>query len=313
MTNRQVYHLQTLADLPAQPPTFVAIGSFDGVHLGHQTILRQMITAARKAQMQTAVLTFFPHPRRLTQQLTGPYYLATLDQRIQLLKQLGLDVIVTHPFNEAIRSMSADAFVTQLCDALGMVELWGGRIVLGRNREGTVPYLRQLGQSLGFTVQTVETLTMWNGRIVNSSRIRESLATGDIPDANGCLKRPYQLCGPVVEGDRRGRTIGFPTANLATWPEQIHPQHGVYAARTVINGNPYIAAVNIGVRPTVDGQQLRVEAHILDFKGDLYGQTLCLDLIQQIRQEQRFSGLEALKAQIAADIAQIRTLLAEAT
>ncbi len=297
-----------LAQLPPPTPTFVAIGSFDGVHRGHQAVLTKMVQAARDAGVKTAVLTFFPHPKRVIQGSTDPYYISTLSDRTALLAELGLDLVVVHPFDEVVRHTRAADFVAMMRQRLDMRQLWGGNFALGYQRQGNIPFLRQLGLEMGYTVEVVDSMMMWNNTLVSSSRIRHSLKAGDIADVNGCLKRPYRVIGEVVRGDQRGRLIGFPTANIHYWQEQLLPANGVYATYAWVDQTRYLAATNVGVRPTVDGHRLTVEAHLLNFDADLYGQTLRVDFIGRIRPEMKFSGLEALKAQIQADVEQVREI-----
>ncbi|MFQ5419646.1 MAG: bifunctional riboflavin kinase/FAD synthetase, partial [Anaerolineae bacterium] len=287
----------------------VAVGSFDGLHRGHQRLLDSIVTNAREAKARTAVLTFFPHPKRVLQNLRGRYYLTTIEDRVALLGELGIDLVITLPFTEEIRLTRAADFMAQLRQRLDLRQLWGGNFALGYRREGTIPFLRQLGPEMGFSVHQVAGMVEWHGRLVSSSRVRASLQAGDIGDVNGCLGRPYHLSGEVVMGDQRGRTIGVPTANLSVWDELILPANGVYAAYAWVDGRRHLAAANIGTRPTVDGQTITIEAHLLDFNGDLYGQKLKLEFIQRLRPEQKFDGLVALKAQIQADIQQTRQLL----
>lgn len=301
-----VKHVQNLSELSDPRPTLVAIGSFDGVHLGHQAILRQMVTAGQQAGMRTAVITFFPHPRQLLQTAAPAYYLATLADRVSWLSALGIDQVIVLPFTEAVRTTRAADFVDQLCQHVGMRQLWGGEFGLGYNREGDYSFLQTLGQRKGFSVQMVQQKVEWQGELVSSSRIRQALQAGDLNVANGCFSRPYRLRGPIVQGDQRGRTLGFPTANLAYWPEQLVPANGVYATTVTVGQTVYWAATNVGTRPTIDGHKLTVEAHLLDFAGDLYQQELILEFRHFIRAEQKFNGLDALQAQIAADVAQVR-------
>ena len=301
--------VEKLSDIDEPHPTFVAIGSFDGVHLGHQAVLQAMVNAAKSAGARTAVLTFFPHPKRVIQQLTEPYYLGTLDDRVALLAQQGIDLVITHPFNDAVRQTRAATFVEELCRYLEMRQLWGGNFALGYQREGDIPFLRRLGEEKAFTVELVDGMVMWRGERVSSSRIRRSLTEGDLVEVTGCLGRPYRISGTVIQGQQMGRTIGFPTANLAFWAEQLLPANGVYATRAWLDDTCHLAATNVGVRPTVDGHRLTVEAHLLDFEGDLYGRPIKLDFMHRIRPEMKFSGLEALKAQIHIDVAQVRELL----
>ena len=301
--------VEQLSDVTERRPTFVAIGSFDGVHLGHQAVLQKMVNAARMVAARTAVLTFFPHPKRVIQNLTAPYYLSTLEERVAFLAQLGIDLIITHPFNETVQHTRAAEFVADLCHYLDMRQLWGGNFALGYQREGDIPFLRRLGEEKGYTVEQVEAMVFWQGERVSSSRIRHSLLAGDMAEANGCLGRPYGVSGVVVEGQKMGRTIGFPTANIDFWPEQLLPANGVYATYAWLDSTRYFAATNVGIRPTVNGRAVTVEAHLLDFDMDIYGRTLRLEFIERIRPEMKFAGLEALKAQIQVDVDRVRELL----
>ena len=302
-------HVYNLADAPERVPTFLAIGSFDGVHRGHQAVLQNMITAAQRQQARTAVLTFFPHPKRVIQKLTGRYYLTPLKERVTLLAEQGIDIIITHPFDDAVRQTRAADFVEQLCYQLDMRQLWGGDFAFGYQREGDVPFLRRLGEEKGYSVELVREMVLWQDKLVSSSRIRHALRVGEIDEVNGCLGRPYSLQGVVVEGAKRGRTIGFPTANLQVWEELLLPANGVYATYAWVGDVRVMAATNIGVRPTVDGQHLTIEVHLIDFQDDLYGQTIRLDFMSRIRSEIKFSDLEALIAQIQMDVQQIREQL----
>lgn len=307
MTN--FIHVTHLSEVTNQLPTFVAIGSFDGVHLGHQAVLRTMVAAAKKVGARTAVLTFFPHPKRVLRNLTDPYYINSLADRVAWIAEQGIDLIITHPFNDEVRQTRAADFIEQLQRYLDMRQLWGGDFALGYKREGDVPFLRRLGEEKGYTVELVQALVAYEGEFVSSSRIRRHLQAGEIEVANGCLGRPYRLQGQVKQGDQRGRTLGFPTANLHYWEELLIPANGVYATIALVNNERYPAATNVGVRPTVDGTQLTVEAHLLNFAGDLYDQELCLEFISRIRPEKKFSGLDELKAQISSDVQQIQELL----
>jgi len=295
-----------LSEVDHKRPTYVAIGSFDGVHRGHQALLRSMVARARETGARTAALTFFPHPRRVMQTLPPRFYLTTLEDRVRLLADQGIDLIITHPFDDEVRQIRAADFVDQLLDALDMKQLWGGNFALGYRREGDVPFLRRQGEEKGFTVETLAEPVMWGGAPVSSRRIRAALEAGDLAEANGCLDRLYCVRGPVVKGDQRGRTIGFPTANLALWSELLLPANGVYATYIWVGGRRHAAATNVGVRPTVDGLSLTVEAHILDFDRDIYGEQVRLEFVRRIRPEMKFPGLDALKAQILVDTETVR-------
>ena len=297
-----------LSEVDHKRPTYVAIGSFDGVHRGHQALLRAMVERARADGLRTAALTFFPHPRRVMQTLPPRFYLTTLEDRVRLLADQGIDLIITHPFDDEVRQIRAADFVDQLVAALDMKQLWGGNIALGYRREGDIPFLRRQGEQKGFTVETFDELVSWNGEPVSSRRIRAGLEAGDMDDVNGCLGRLYCVRGHVVKGDQRGRTLGFPTANLSLWDELLLPGNGVYATWARVEGQRLAAATNVGVRPTVDGASLTVEAHLLDFDGDIYGEEVRLEFVRRIRPEMKFAGLDALKAQILADVTEVRRM-----
>lgn len=294
-----------LSEVDHKQPTCVAIGSFDGVHRGHQALLRRMAAEARVADMRTAALTFFPHPRRVLHTLPPRFYLTTLDERVRLLAEQGIDLIITHPFDDEVRHIRAADFVDQLLSTLDMKQLWGGNFALGYQREGDVPFLRRQGELKGFTVETLAEPVLLDGEMISSRRVRRALEAGDMAEVTGCLGRYFGVRGPVVKGDQRGRTIGFPTANLAVWDELLLPGNGVYATYAWVGQRRHAAATNVGVRPTVDGLKLTVEAHILDFDDDIYGERVRLEFVRRIRPEMKFSGLDELKAQIAADVAQV--------
>lgn len=298
-----------LTNLIKNEPVFLAIGVFDGLHLGHQRLLQRMKEAAVAVGARPGVLTFFPHPKVVTQGISGRIYLTTLEQRLTLLAEQGMEIIIPHTFDEQVRNTRAADFIDQLGKHLHLRQLWGGDFSLGYKREGNGQFLSQLGQSRGFTVQTLTDLVMADGQLVSSSRVRESLASGRIADVNGCLGRPFDVAGEVIHGDQRGRTIGFPTANLAVWEQHLLPANGVYATYAWLGPERFKAATNVGVRPTVNGQRLSVEAHLLDFDRDIYGQQLRLEFMATIREERKFNGLEALKAQIRADVTQVNEQL----
>ncbi|MCO5194886.1 MAG: bifunctional riboflavin kinase/FAD synthetase [Anaerolineae bacterium] len=302
-------HVYDLADIHDHMPTAVAIGVFDGVHRGHQALLADMVAAARAANLRPAVLTFFPHPKLVIQGRTeGRYYLSRLSERAQLLVDLGVDLVITQLFDEQVRMTRAREFIGRLQAAVHLRQLWGGNFSLGHRREGDYDYLSRLGQEQGFTVHLKQNLVMANGERVSSSRIRRGLASGDIDDVNACLGRAFRVSGEVVQGAQRGRTIGFPTANVAAWEQQLLPANGVYATIVRVGEQRYAAATNVGVRPTVAGNDVTVEAHCLDFDGDLYGKTIEVDFVSHIRGEKKFAGMDALKAGIAADVEQVRRL-----
>lgn len=309
---RAFKQVDELAAIEERLPTYLAIGVFDGVHLGHQSLLRRMVAAARAAGARPTVLTFFPHPVQVIQGLTGRLYLITLARRVALLADLGIELVIVHRFDEAVRQLRARDFIAALHRHLDLKELWGGSFTLGYKREGTADYLSTLGRDYGFTVRQIQELVEWKGERVSSSRIRRALEVGDVTEARGCLGRPFHVGGQVIRGDRRGHTIGFPTANLDVWEQKILPANGVYATYAWLGDRRFLAATNVGVRPTVADPRLSVEAHLLDFDGDIYGEHLALEFIARIREERKFSGLQALKEQIGRDVQQATQLLAPA-
>lgn len=304
-------HVRELDDIQLDNPSMVTIGVFDGVHRGHQTLIRHLVDEAHSANRQAVVLTFHPHPDVVIRDITGRYYLTTPSQRAELLGEMGVDVVVTHPFDESIRTIRATQFVDNLINSLHMTCLRVGTdFALGYQREGNVAYLTELGNEKGYEVRPIE-LVKLNGdeEQISSSAIRDLLQAGDVSKANGLLGRPYTVQGEVVEGDKRGRTIGFPTANMKIWEQQVLPAQGVYAGWATIGNEQFMAVSNLGVRPTFDGQSLSLEPHLLDFNRDIYGEILTLTFEHRLRAEQKFNGLDALKAQLGRDIAQGRDLL----
>ncbi len=306
---KQVEHVSKISAVSESRPTFVAIGVFDGVHLGHQKLLQNMTDSALKEGARAAVLTFYPHPISIIQGRRDRLYLNSLDERLRLLEKQGLDLIITLPFTDELRHTRAELFIEKLCQYLGLYQIWGGAFSLGYNREGDLPFLRQLGQQKGFSVHQFEGMVEFEGQLVSSSRIRNGLREGDIEVVTGCLGRPYRLIGKVVPGDGRGRRLGIPTANLSVWEEQLLPATGVYATYTWLDGKRFYSAANVGYRPTVSGHSLNIETHLLDFDGDIYGREVALEFIARVRDEQKFADLDALITQIKEDIVIVRQQL----
>jgi riboflavin kinase / FMN adenylyltransferase len=313
----QHYHHLTQAQLSG--PSIVTIGVFDGVHRGHQHLIRQLTAAAKAEQATPVVLTLYPHPDYLLRGQSGRYYLTLPNEKAAHFGELGVAAVITHPFDQSVRQVRATTFVEQLLAHLRMVGLWlTADFALGYKREGTVPYLTALGAEKGFAVKVIDPLYAdsngdSDGNKISSSQIRQALAAGAVERAGELLGRPYQFTAEVIHGDHRGRTIGFPTANLDTEgenAEKLLPQSGVYACWAWWEGQRHKAVVNIGNRPTFGADNaMRVEAHLLDFTGDLYGKRLRLDFVARLRAEQKFANLAALVAQIGADAEQGRTLL----
>jgi riboflavin kinase/FMN adenylyltransferase len=303
-------HFKHLSNVQLNQPSIVTIGVFDGVHRGHQTLIAQLVGEARATNRLAVVLTLFPHPDRVIHGQTGRYYLSTPQEKADLLGALGVDVVITHPFDDTVRQMRAADFVDQLRDHLKMSSLWLTRdFALGYKREGDFAFLSAQGAEKGFDVRATDLVMSEGDHVIRSSTIREALVEGDVQTAAALLGRPYSIAGEVVHGDQRGRTIGFPTANMRVWDEQMIPANGVYAGLVTLKGERFMSVTNIGQRPTFNGTDLRIEAHLLDFDRDIYGETLRLEFIARLRGEQKFAGLDALVAQIHTDAAQGREIL----
>ncbi|MCP4542560.1 MAG: bifunctional riboflavin kinase/FAD synthetase [Chloroflexi bacterium] len=293
-----------LAQVDFASRAYVTVGVLDGVHLGHQQLVTTMVDAAHSAHNAAVAITFDPHPA-IALGCTAPLLLTTVEERADLLTILGLDVLVVLPFTPATVQTRAIDFVKAMIDHLHLAKLWGGPdLAFGYRREGNVSFLQHLGIEQGFTMHIVEPL-MRDRIPVSSSRVRTVLRAGNIEQATACLGRPYRLTGTIVRGRGVGRRMEVPTANLSLPPARLIPPGGVYAclAHTKHLGT-HPAVVNIGTRPTFDGQTLSIEAHLLNFDADVYGQTLSLDFIARLRDEHPFSTIEALVAQIQKDIAQ---------
>jgi riboflavin kinase/FMN adenylyltransferase len=292
---------------------WLTIGSFDGVHRGHQEIIRRLADGAHAHAAQAVVLTFYPHPAVVLRGSNGPFYLSSPNERAEIIGSLGIDIVILQRFDRHLADTSARDYVMKLKERLGLRQLLVGHdFTLGRGREGDIPTLRKLGEELGFEVEVHQPVLL-DGQVISSSQIRSALTSGNVERAHQLLGRPYHLTGEVVTGDGRGRKIGIPTANLNPWSEQLLPAAGVYACQAQIRDKIFRAATNIGIRPTFDGSStlMHVEAHLLDFKGDLYGQKVQLDFLARLRGEQKFPDVQALVAQIQDDIARTRQLVTQ--
>ncbi|MCS6845383.1 MAG: bifunctional riboflavin kinase/FAD synthetase [Caldilineales bacterium] len=309
----QIYH--GLPELPLARPSALTIGNFDGVHLGHRALIHTMLESARRRGWQGGVLTFHPHPAAVLRPHTNQLYLTTMDERLELLSGIGVDFTVVYPFTLATANLPAAEFVAQVARAVNLAGLWvGPDFALGRGREGNVEVLAALGRTMGFEVYVIEPQTI-GGVEVRSGRIRQLLLEGDVAAAAEGLGWRYRVSGVVVPGASRGHRIGFPTANLAVAAERLLPANGVYATWAWIeNGGDnglqcYASVTNIGVRPSFDNGQRTVEAHLLDFSGNLYGRRMALEFVERLRPEMKFPGVDALRSQIQQDIARARAIL----
>jgi riboflavin kinase / FMN adenylyltransferase len=292
----------------------VALGNFDGVHRGHQALLAATAAPARALGAPLVALTFEPHPRRFFVPDTGPFRLTLPLAKVRLLEAYGVQAVLAQRFDPAFAAVTADAFIDDvLLAGLGARHVvCGYDFTFGARRGGNVEKLRKMGEKRGFGVTILDPV-MREGEIYSSTRIREALRAGMVREAAELLGHVWEIEGVVEQGDQRGRTIGFPTANVALG-EHLRPRFGVYAVRALIgdqeNQEWRNAVANLGKRPTVGKLQENFEVHLFDFAGDLYGKTLRVQLVDFIRPEMKFAGLDQLKAQIAADGQTARTLLA---
>lgn len=295
------------------PSSVVVVGNFDGVHRGHQSVLAQARAAADARGVRCVVLTFDPHPAEVLGRGAPPRLTAT-SRRRELLREHGADEVVFEPFSRALASWSPERFARELLSArLGAkAVVVGDNFRFGHGRAGDFAALRALGTTLGFQAIAADVAGDAHGAF-SSTRVRDAIRGGDMEAATTVLGRAHELSGTVEHGDHLGRTLGFPTANLGGVPELL-PPFGVYAVRVGVDGEGAPArwggVMNLGVRPTVDGTKLRVEVNLFDVDVDLYGRELRVAVAHHLRGEQKFSGLEALKAQIASDAAAARAWLA---
>lgn len=286
---------------PDARPCALALGVFDGVHLGHRAILAAAVARAHATSLPAVACTFQPHPLEILQPERAPIPVTALDERLELLAESGLDGAVVLAFTPALARVEPEAFVKDvLVDRLRAREvIVGFNHRFGRGARGDARLLDELGARFGFRAHLVPPLTV-NGVTVSSTEVRAALQRGEVDRAARLLGRPYSLPGTVVEGAGRGRALGFPTANVRCDRPPLVAS-GVYACRAAVLGTERPAVVNVGVRPTFGGDELAVEAHLLDFKGDLYGSRLRLAFVARLRDERRFPSVEALVAQIRAD------------
>jgi riboflavin kinase/FMN adenylyltransferase len=295
---------QQLTDF--HPPHFsvVTSGTFDGVHLGHQKILRRLQELATRKQGETVLLTYWPHPRLILQpEDKSLRLLTTLSEKVKLLEEMGVDHLIILPFTKELSQMSSDEFIRDiLVDKIQTKTLViGYDHKFGKNREGSFEYLQSHSHLFGFAIEEISRQDV-DDLGVSSTKIRTALAQGDISTANKYLGRPYDLSGQVVKGQQIGRSLGFPTANIQIAEDyKLLPRDGAYAVHAEVNSIRYKAILNIGDRPTVDGQKKTIEAHLIDFEGDLYGQELRVYFQEFLREEKKFESLDALKNQLVVD------------
>ena len=287
----------------ATKPTIVTIGTFDGVHLGHQKIVAQITKNAHALNCESLVLTFFPHPRMVLQEGTEMKQLNTLNEKIALLDNLGIDNLVIHPFDKEFSRLTAEEFVKKvLVDVFKIKKIIIGHDHrFGRNRTATIDDLINFGETYGFEVEQISAKEI-NEVSISSTKIRNALLEGNIELATNYLGYDYSFTGIIIKGKQLGRTIGYPTANITIEEDyKLIPNNGVYIAKSVLNGKTVFGMMNIGSRPTVDGTKQTIEINFFDFKQDLYGQKITISLLHRMRSEQKFESLDALKNQLGKD------------
>lgn len=288
----------------------LAIGVFDGVHLGHQQIIRQTVTDAHQHEAVALVVTFDRHPNAIVAPGRVPPQIFSRSQKVRAIESLGVDALLEIPFDQKFSEKPGEVFIRELARNLGRIFsiCVGANFVFGHKRSGNVELLKKLGAELGFLVHGHGAVAL-DGELVSSTRIREMIRTGNLDEASQMLGRPYAICGKVMVGDKIGRQIGFPTANLDT-TGLVLPPNGVYSSVVNVTGTQFKAALNVGFRPTVASEmsKLQVEAHLLDFHENLYGSELELEIGSKLRDEKKFASIEELKDQIIRDVAAVRRL-----
>ncbi|MEA3470693.1 MAG: bifunctional riboflavin kinase/FAD synthetase [Thermodesulfobacteriota bacterium] len=288
----------------------VTIGNFDGIHLGHQEILRKTVKESKEANRRSIVITFDPHPKKIIHPERRPFFLlSTLDEKLRLIESFNIDIVILISFTAEFSKTTAEEFVRNiLWDKLHLNKLFiGYDYAFGKNKGGNAAFLRTFGEKLGFQVEEIGAV-MVDETIVSSTNVRLSILKGDVRGASRMLERPYNVSGTVVKGFRRGTEIGFPTANIES--EKVIPAEGVYAIIAEVEENRYQGVINIGYNPTFGNEELSMEVHLLDFQGDIYEKKIDIQFIDRLRDEIKFDSPEKLVVQIQKDIASAKKILA---
>ena len=283
--------------------SIVTIGTFDGVHIGHRKIITDMVAKGEKENLLSILLTFFPHPRMVLQKDSNIKMIDTINEKKEIFKKLGVEVLIIQPFTKDFSRMSAIKFTRDiLVNSLKVSKLMiGYDHRFGRNREATVKTLKSFGLDYNFKVdeipaQDIESIS------VSSTKVRKAIRSGDFKLVNKFLSRPFNLSGKIIKGDELGRKIGYPTANLKIFEKyKLKPQNGVYLTRTKLKKQTYFGMMNIGIRPTISAKNNQIETHLFDFNGNLYGHEMTLEILEKIREEKKFKSIEKLKIQLDID------------
>jgi riboflavin kinase/FMN adenylyltransferase len=298
-----VVTVQSISNYDKKHPTAITIGTFDGVHIGHRKILERLINDAKKTGLRSTVLTFFPHPRMVLQKDTEIRLLNTIQEKIKILDRIGLDYLIIHPFTLEFSRLSSTEFVRDIL----VNELKAKKIIIGydhrfgRNRNANIQDLIAFGNTLNFEVEEIAAQEI-DDVSVSSTKIRNAIIDGDMKTANAYLGYNYMLTGDVKKGKGLGRQLNFPTANLFIKEKyKLIPKNGVYVVKSILNNQIYYGMMNIGFNPTVDGTSKSIEIHFFEFKSDIYGANIQVDILQRIRDEHKFNSLEELKTQLLKD------------
>ncbi len=305
---------EELASFSPEQSSIITIGVFDGVHVGHQYLIRRLVSQAQARGYLSGVVTFHPHPQEVLKSQTTPLptrlsHLSTLEKKIELLLNVGVSFVVPFTFTPEIAQIGARDFVVALCKHLKMEGLViGPDFALGRGREGDATLLTSLGKEIGFTVETIDFVKL-DDKVVSSTAIRQALAQGDVIAARKFLGYPFTLCGQVGHGVKRGGSLGYPTANLEVDQNLALPSNGVYVTMTKVGAQTYPSVTNIGIRPTFGEEKRTIEVYLLDVELELYQQELEIEFVDRLREEKRFPAASDLSAQIRKDVEQARKIL----
>ena len=283
--------------------SIVTIGTFDGVHVGHRKIITDMVAKGKKENLLTILLTFFPHPRMVLQKDSNIKMIDTMNEKKNIFRKLGVEVLIIHPFTKDFSRMSAIKFTRDiLVNSLKVSKLMiGYDHRFGRNREATVQTLKGFGLDYNFKVDEIPAQDI-KSISVSSTKVRNAIISGDFKLVNKFLSRPFNLSGKIIKGDELGRKIGYPTANLNIFEKyKLKPQNGVYLIRTRLKKQTYFGMMNIGIRPTISAKNNQIETHLFNFNGNLYGHEMTLEILEKIREEKKFESIEKLKIQLDID------------
>ncbi len=302
---------QELAVAAPQRDTLLTVGVFDGVHAGHRHLLETLKLRAADRSLLSGVVTFDPHPQSVLHPDNELPWLSDIEDRVRSIRELGIDLVVVLTFTKEVALLTAQQFVTMVKTHLRMRGIVvGPDFALGQGRAGSIDQLREQGRQLGFSVEAVAQYTA-NGEAVSSTLIRQALAEGNTRKVHAMMGRYFQIKGIVITSAKRGRRLGFPTANIDIRPQQALPGDGIYATIADVDGRRFASATNVGARPTFGDMRRTVEAYLLNYEGDLYGRELKLEFVQRVRDEQRFASAEELKTQIDRDVREVRAILGE--